>query len=166
MKSACSTKNGIGNVKMNWPLFLKLNLIVVMFVSFCKPVAFGHHFAKCHLCCVALWHAQRPPPSNITESSLGAGRESAPRGTIREAGFRVAVCCLYLFRQETQILPFFNLHTNQHQWSGKNCSERGKANGREHSTMIITLSLKIDENFQLGPIPNLELLKPALPTMI
>ena len=106
------------------------------------------------------------PPSNITESSLGAGRESAPRGTIREAGFRVAVCCLYLFQQETQILPFFNLHANQHQWSGKNCSERGKANGREHSTMIITLSLKIDENFQLGPIPNLELLKPALPTMI
>ena len=32
--------------------------------------------------------------------------------------------------------------------------------------MIIMLSLKIDENFQLGPIPNLEPLKPALPTMI
>ena len=166
MKSACSTKNENRKCQNERIAFSESESCCCSVCISLQTCCVWSPFWEVSL--VLRWALPRSAPSPPAEllSLLGDRRESAPRGTIREAGLRVAVCCLYLFQWETHILPFFNLHTNQHQWSGKNCSERGKANGREHSTMIIMLSLKIDENFQLGPIPNLEPLKPALPTMI
>ena len=96
MKSACSSKNENRNVKMNWLLFLQLPLTAVMFVIFCRPVAFGHHLwsvIRVVLGSAAL--SALPPATSLSLPwGLAASRPHvAPPEKLGSGWLRVACTC-------------------------------------------------------------------------